>query len=91
MTNAISAQYGQVTSGSIGAEPSTSEQRISALVLVKGQLSLPDEFGSIILRANADGSIVRLWDVARIEIGGLSDQFNSRLNGKPTAGLSVPA
>ena len=58
-------------------------------MLVKGQLSSPDEFGAIILRANADGSTVRLRDVARIEVGGLSYQFNTRLNGKPTAGLSV--
>ena len=58
-------------------------------MLVKGQLTSPDEFGAIILRANPDGSTVRLRDVARIEIGGLSYQFNTRLNGKPTAGLSV--
>jgi multidrug efflux pump len=88
-TKAISAQNAQVASGSLGAEPSTSAQRTSTLVLVKGQLESPDEFGSIILRANPDGSTVRLRDVARIEIGGLSYQFNTRLNGKPTAGLSV--
>ncbi|BAM87231.1 putative component of multidrug efflux pump, AcrB/AcrD/AcrF family [Bradyrhizobium oligotrophicum S58] len=89
VTKAIGAQNAQVASGSIGAEPATTSQRTSALVLVKGQLDSPDEFGSIILRANADGSTVRLHDVARIEIGGLSYQFNTRLNGKPTAGLSV--
>ncbi len=89
VNKAITAQNAQVASGSIGAEPSTADQKISALVLVKGQLSSPDEFGAIILRANADGSTVRLRDVARIEIGGLSYQFNTRLNGKPTAGLSV--
>jgi multidrug efflux pump len=89
VTKAIGAQNAQVASGSIGAEPATTAQRTSALVLVKGQLDSPDEFGSIILRANADGSTVRLRDVARIEIGGLSYQFNTRLNGKPTAGLSV--
>src|ERR1700759_1978223 len=87
--NAIAAQNAQVASGSIGAEPSTADQRVSALVLVKGQLASPDEFGAIILRANADGSTVRLRDVARIEVGGLSYQFNTRLDGKPTAGLSV--
>ena len=64
-------------------------RRSSALVLVKGQLTSPDEFGAIMLRANADGSTVRLRDVARIEIGGLGYQFSTRLNGKPTAGLSV--
>ncbi|MEY9591422.1 hydrophobe/amphiphile efflux-1 (HAE1) family protein [Bradyrhizobium yuanmingense] len=89
VNKAITAQNAQVASGSIGAEPSTSNQRTSALVLVKGQLSSPDEFGAIILRANADGSTVRLRDVARIEVGGLSYQFNTRLDGKPTAGLSV--
>src|SRR6201990_965283 len=89
VTKAVNAQNAQVASGSVGAEPSTADQKISALVLVKGQLSSPDEFGAIILRANPDGSTVRLRDVARIEIGGLSYQFNTRLNGKPTAGLSV--
>ncbi len=89
VNKAISAQNAQVASGSIGAEPSTPDQRISALVLVKGQLSSPDEFGAITLRVNPDGSSVRLRDVARIEIGGLSYQFNTRLNGKPTAGLAV--
>ena len=89
VNKAIAAQNAQVASGSIGAEPSTPDQSISALVLVKGQLSSPEEFGAIMLRANADGSTVRLRDVARIEVGGLSYQFNTRLNGKPTAGLSV--
>ncbi len=84
VNKAITAQNAQVASGSIGAEPSTADQKISALVLVKGQLSSPDEFGAIILRANADGSTVRLRDVARLEIGGLSYQFTTRLNGKPT-------
>ena len=67
VTKAISAQNAQVASGSIGVEPSNSAQQISAMVLVKGQFASPDEFGSIVLRANADGSTVRLRDVARIE------------------------
>src|SRR6187401_772923 len=89
VNKAISAQNAQVASGSVGAEPSTADQKISALVLVKGQLSSPEEFGAIILRANADGSTVRMRDVARIEIAGLSYQFNTRQNGEETAGLSV--
>src|SRR5256714_484264 len=89
VNKAITAQNAQVASGSVGAEPSTADQKVSALVLVKGQLSSPEEFGAIILRANPDGSTVRLRDVARLEIGGLSYQFNTRLNGKSTAGLSV--
>lgn len=89
VNKAITAQNAQVSSGSVGAEPSTPNNKTSALVLVKGQLSTPEEFGAIVLRANADGSSVRLRDVARVEIGGLGYQFTTRLNGKPTAGLSV--
>jgi multidrug efflux pump len=89
VTKAITAQNAQVASGSVGAEPSSNGQKTSALVLVKGQLASADEFGAIVLRANPDGSTVRLRDVARLEIGGLSYQFTTRLNGAPTAGLSV--
>ena len=89
VTKAITAQNAQVASGSVGAEPSRPGHPTSALVLVKGQLSSPDEFGAIVLRANPDGSTVRLRDVARLEIGGLSYQFTTRVNGKSTAGLSV--
>ena len=89
VTKAIEAQNAQVASGSLGAEPSRKSQPISALVLVKGQLASPDEFGAIVLHANADGSTVRLRDVARIEVGGMAYQFTTRLNGQPSAGLSV--
>src|SRR5262249_26314810 len=77
VTKAISAQNAQVASGSLGAEPSTSEQRTATLVLVKGQLESPDEFGSIILRANPDGSTLRLRDVARIAVVGLTSPSNT--------------
>src|ERR1700754_1058221 len=63
---AITVQNAQVASGSLGAEPSRASQKVAALVLVKGQLGTPEEFGSIVLRANLDGSTVRLRDVARI-------------------------
>src|SRR5688572_13864680 len=86
---AITAQNAQVASGSIGAEPSRASQKVAALVLVKGQLGAPGEFGAIVLRANPDGSTVRLRDVARVEVGGMGYQFTTRLDGKPTAGLSV--
>ena len=89
VTRAITAQNAQVASGSVGAEPSKKDQTVSALILVKGQLQSADEFGAIVLRANADGSTVRLRDVSRIEIGGMGYQFTTRLNGKPSAGLSV--
>ena len=86
---AIRSQNAQVSSGTIGDLPNVTGQSIFATVVVNGQLTSESQFGDIILRANTDGSSVRLRDVARIEIGGLSYQFNTRLNGKPTAGLSV--
>ncbi|MFL9826514.1 multidrug efflux RND transporter permease subunit [Rhodoplanes sp. SY1] len=89
VTKAIEAQNAQVASGSIGAEPSRPGHPVSAMVLVKGQLSSPEEFGAIVLRANADGSTVRLRDVARIAVGGMGYQFTTRQDGKPVAGLSV--
>lgn len=89
VTKAIETQNAQVASGSIGAEPSRPSHPVSVLVLVKGQLTSPDEFGAIVLRANPDGSTVRLRDVARIEVGGMGYQFTTRLNGRPSAGLSV--
>jgi multidrug efflux pump len=89
ITKAIAAQNAQVASGSIGAPPSQVGQKTAALVLVRGQLTTPEEFGSIVLRANRDGSTVRLRDVARVEVGGMDYRFTTRLNGKPTAGLSV--
>lgn len=86
---AIRAQNAQVAAGRIGAEPSPAENQISATVLVRGQLRSPEEFGSIVLRANPDGSLVRLRDVARVEIGGESYNFASRLDGQPSAAIGV--
>ncbi|KSV80867.1 MULTISPECIES: efflux RND transporter permease subunit [Sinorhizobium/Ensifer group] len=89
VTNAITAQNAQIASGSIGAQPNPISQQISAPVVVKGQLESAEEFGAIVLRANPDGSSVRLRDVARIEIGGESYAFSTRLNGKPSAAIAV--
>lgn len=87
--NAIQAQNSQVAAGRIGASPNPVGQQISATVNVQGQLTSPEEFGSIVLRANPDGSSVRLRDVARVEVGGESYTFSSRLNGKPSAAIGV--
>ena len=89
VTKAIEAQNAQVASGAIGDEPSRKTQPVAAMILVKGQLASPEEFGAILLRSNLDGSTVRLRDVARIETGGMGYQFTTRTNGKPAAGLSV--
>ncbi len=89
INNAIAAQNAQVAAGRIGARPNPINQQISATVLVKGQLSSPEEFGAIVLRANSDGSSVRLRDVARIEVGAEAYSFSTQINGKPAAALAV--
>jgi multidrug efflux pump len=89
VTSAISQQNAQVASGTIGDLPVAQGQQISATVIVTGQLSNVEQFGNIVLRANPDGSTVRLKDVARIEVGGQSYSTTARLNGKPSAGIGV--
>ncbi|HKX41526.1 MAG TPA: efflux RND transporter permease subunit [Burkholderiaceae bacterium] len=86
---AIQAQNAQVSSGTIGDLPNIPGQGIFATVVVKGQLESVRQFGDIVLRANADGSAVRLKDVARIELGGQSYSTSARLNGKPSTGIGV--
>ncbi|HCY14813.1 MAG: multidrug efflux RND transporter permease subunit [Curvibacter sp. GWA2_64_110] len=89
VTNAIRAQNAQVASGEIGSLPNVAGQGIAATVVVNGQLSGIEQFGRIVLRANADGSAVRLKDVARIELGGQTYATSARLNGKPSTGIGV--
>jgi multidrug efflux pump len=86
---AITAQNAQVSAGSIGDLPNPSSQEITATILVKGQLSTPEEFADIVLKANPDGSTVRIGDVARVEIGSQEYQFGTRLNGKPSTAVGV--
>ncbi|WP_334190129.1 efflux RND transporter permease subunit [Noviherbaspirillum sp.] len=89
VNNAIRSQNAQVSSGTIGDLPNVPGQSIFATVVVPGQLSSVEQFGNIILRANPDGSAVRLKDVARIEIGGQNYGTSARLNGKPSTGIGV--
>ena len=86
---AIRAQNAQVSSGSIGDLPNLSGQGVAATVVVNGQLASVEQFGKIVLRANTDGSTVRLRDVARIELGAQNYATSARLNGKPSTGIGV--
>ena len=89
VAEAIAAQNAQVAPGSIGDLPTRGTQEITANVVVKGQLSTPEEFAGIVLRANPDGSTVTIGDVARVEIGAQEYQYGTRLNGKPATAFSV--
>jgi len=89
VTAAIRAQNAQVSAGEIGSLPNVAGQGIAATVVVGGQLSSVAEFGNVVLRANTDGSSVRLKDVARIELGAQTYATSARLNGKPSTGIGV--
>jgi multidrug efflux pump len=89
VTAAIRAQNAQVSAGEIGSLPNVAGQGIAATVVVNGQLSTIEQFGNVVLRANADGSSVRLKDVARIELGAQAYATSARLNGKPSTGIGV--
>ncbi len=86
---AVRAQNAQVSSGSIGDLPNITGQSIAATVIVNGQLNTVEQFREIILRANTDGSAVRLKDVARVELGGQAYSTSARLNGQPAVGIGV--
>ena len=86
---AIRAQNAQVSSGTIGDLPIVAGTPISATVVVAGQLTSVEQFGQIVLRANTDGSTVKLKDVARVELGGQNYGTIARLNGKPSTGIGV--
>ncbi|MBY0410358.1 MAG: efflux RND transporter permease subunit, partial [Burkholderiaceae bacterium] len=89
VTAAIRSQNAQVSSGTIGELPNIKGQAITATVVVDGQLSSVEQFSNIVLRANSDGSTVRIKDVARVELGGQAYSTLARLNGQPAVGIGV--
>ena len=86
---AIKAQNAQVSAGNLGDLPNVAGQTMSVPIVVQGQLASKEQFGEIVLRANTDGSTVRLKDVARIELGAQTYATSARFNGKPAVGLGV--
>ncbi|MHA3902635.1 multidrug efflux RND transporter permease subunit [Castellaniella sp. WN] len=89
VNNALAAQNLVISGGLLGSPPNPDTQRTVTPLTVNGQLTTPEEFGDIVLRANPDGSSVRIRDVARVELGSDNYQFGARLNGKPTAAFAL--
>jgi len=87
--NAITAQNAQVSAGQLGGLPSVKNQQLNATITAQTRLKTATEFETILLRTQADGSAVRLRDVARIELGSESYGSSGRFNGKPAAGLAI--
>lgn len=86
---AVQSQNVQAALGRIGAAPISSDQQVQINIKTKGRLTRPDEFADIVLHANPDGSVVRVSDVARVEMGAQSEDRYSRFNGAPAAAIGI--
>jgi len=89
LTAAIQGQNAQASAGQLGSPPSPTGQQLQLTVQAQGRLADATEFGNIIVRTNRDGAIVRLRDVARVELGAQSYDTASTLNGQPSATVVV--
>ena len=87
--NAIAAQNAQVASGQIGLPPVVNGQQLNAVVTSQSRLQTPEQFRQIILKTNTDGSLVRLADVARVEMGADSYNFEGRFSRHPASGIGI--
>jgi len=86
---AVQEQNSQSTGGALGDQPLAKGLEINASILTQQRFTTPEEFASIILRAAPDGSVVRLGDVARVELGAQDYLSSMDLNGRPAAGIGV--
>ncbi|HEU5094560.1 MAG TPA: efflux RND transporter permease subunit, partial [Reyranella sp.] len=86
---AVQGQNVQAALGRIGAAPTPRAQQLQLTIKTKGRLTRPEEFADIIVRANPDGSVVRVKDVARVDLGAKSQERYSRFNGAPAAAIGI--
>src|SRR5712672_1208297 len=89
IVSAIQAQNTVNPAGKAGGEPAPKGQEFTYSVLAQGRLASPEEFGRIVVRETPDGGIVRVRDVARIELGSQDYSVSGRLNGKPSAVIAT--
>lgn len=89
VTAALRSQNIPVAAGVLGGPPTDADLMTTAITSVNGELTNIDEFKNVVLRANADGSLVRVRDVARVEIGLSSYSFNGKLDGRPVATFAI--
>ncbi len=89
VVNAIRVQNNQYAAGRIGQEPAPTDQPLVYTVTARGRLVEPEQFGNIILRASGPNGVLRVKDIARLELGAQNyDQFTT-VDGKPTIGIAI--
>jgi hydrophobe/amphiphile efflux-1 (HAE1) family protein len=89
VTSALASQNTEVSAGQLGALPATAGQRLTATITARSKLRTAGQFGEVIVKSDSAGSVVRLGDVARIELGSESYTINTRFDGKASAGMGV--
>ncbi|HEX5364102.1 MAG TPA: efflux RND transporter permease subunit [Gallionella sp.] len=89
VSRAVRAQNSQLATGELGQLPAVAGQQTNAVIVTRSRLSTPEEFGEIIIRANPDGSALRVKDIARVELGAQDYSRNARLDGQPTAAIAI--
>jgi HAE1 family hydrophobic/amphiphilic exporter-1 len=89
LARAVQQQSNVNPSGQVGAEPMPDRNEKTYTIRAQGRLETPEEFGQVVVRSNPDGSVVRLKDIARIELGALKYQQSSRLNGQPSGTIAI--
>jgi HAE1 family hydrophobic/amphiphilic exporter-1 len=86
---AVQGQNIQAALGRIGAAPTSPEQQVQINIKTTGRLTQPEEFAAIVLRANPDGSVIRIRDVARVEMSARTQDRYGRYNGAPAAAIGI--
>jgi HAE1 family hydrophobic/amphiphilic exporter-1 len=91
VVTALKAYNAEVSAGQFGGAPAIKGQRLNAAIIVQSMLKTPEQFAAIPIRTNADGSVVRVRDIARVELGTEAYDIQPAFNGKPSAMLAIRA
>ncbi len=86
---ALQAQNVQLATGEINQAPAAAGAQLNAVIVTRGRLATPEEFGNVVVRALPDGAMVRVRDVARVELGAESYDRYARMNGQPIAAIAI--
>jgi multidrug efflux pump len=89
VAKAVRAQNAQIATGELGQMPATPGQEYAATIITQGRLSTPEEFGNVIIRSDNRGAMVRVKDVARVELGAQDYSIYARVDGQPNAAIAV--
>ncbi|MDD5175640.1 MAG: efflux RND transporter permease subunit [Sterolibacterium sp.] len=89
VVDAIKSQNQQVAIGQLGGTPAVKGQQLNATIDARGRLQTPEQFRNIVVRGNTDGSVLKLGDIARVELGTEDYSVVSRVNGVPASGIGI--